>query len=353
MTASKPASSASTAIRTRAGRSRGSTIVQFSLRTRISRGAGHRRIRPRRDGRGVAGGGHGAKQRPKDGGQLVLFRVGERRGHRRLLPVEPREQLADLLASIRRQGHEHGPAVTGIPRARDPATSLERPQDTGRGRPADAHLVGEGVRLELAPDPEHPEPHERRPGEPVGRQDPRLQMSPDRGRAPEHVRDRPHRPEVERHVAELFEHLPFGRQEALPTHEDLAGDALAQLPRDVHERDDVVVGGAEVHEARAQPHLAVDERRCEVDPSVGLDGLGQGRVVGVRLDARQARGGSARSRAAAAPPSPRRPPSPALGDRAGPPRPGSARWPRGTDARRGPGRRATPSARGTAASTPA
>ncbi len=220
MTASKPASSASTAIRTRAGRSRGSTIVQFSLRTRISRVAVIGGSGPGGPDGSLAGGGHGEQQCPKDGGQLVLFRVGERRGHRRLLPVEPREQLADLVASIRRQGHEHGPTVTGILRARDPATSLERPQDTGRGRPTDAHLLGERVRLELAPDPEHPEPHERRPGEPVGRQDPRLQMSPDRGRAPEHVRDRPHRPEVERHVAELFEHLPFGRQEALPTHED-------------------------------------------------------------------------------------------------------------------------------------
>jgi hypothetical protein len=39
MTASKPASSASTAIRTTAGRSRGETSVQFSLRTRTSFGA--------------------------------------------------------------------------------------------------------------------------------------------------------------------------------------------------------------------------------------------------------------------------------------------------------------------------
>ena len=51
MTASKPASSASTAIRTRAGRSRGSTIVQFSLRIRISRGAVIVRIGLRRTGR--------------------------------------------------------------------------------------------------------------------------------------------------------------------------------------------------------------------------------------------------------------------------------------------------------------
>ena len=83
------------------------------------------------------------------------------------------------------------------------ATALERRHHARGGRPADPHRRREVARLHLTPHPQHPEAHERRPRETVGGQDLRLHVAADRGGGAEHVRDRPHRPEVERQVAEL------------------------------------------------------------------------------------------------------------------------------------------------------
>ena len=91
------------------------------------------------------------------------------------------------------------PSFASLRRVDEP-TALERRHHAGRGRPADPHRGREVARLHLAPHPQHPEAHERRPREPVGREDLRLHVAADRGGAAEHVRDRPHRAEVERQV---------------------------------------------------------------------------------------------------------------------------------------------------------
>ena len=91
-----------------------------------------------------------------------------------------------------------------------PSSVVMTPVAVGRLMPDGG---GEVARLHLAPDPQHPEPGERRPGQPVGGEDVRLHMPADRGRRAEQVRHGPHRPEVERSLAERIEDLAFGGEQ--------------------------------------------------------------------------------------------------------------------------------------------
>ena len=246
---------------------------------------------------------------------------------------------------------DHATVARVLLPANEPAT-LERGHDARRGRTADAHGLRELARFHLPPHPEHPQAGEGGPRQPVRREDVRLHVPADRGGCAEEVRDGPHGAEVERTIAERFEHLPF-RREQLVGH--AAPSAAIRSPSSratsrIASTSSSVVRKLTKHGRSHTP--SVDQRRCQVHAPVRLDRLRERVVVGVEVGRRRpVHGGSGRSRAAAARPSSRsHRPRPRFG-RAGRPRGGSARSPRGTAAPRAPGTRARASAHGTAAST--
>src|SRR5581483_10549992 len=71
-----------------------------------------------------------------------------------------------------------------------------------------------------------------------------------------------------------------GRRESLPGRGD---QALAYFARDLDEGEHVLLGRAEVHEAGAQVHLAVDERGGDVDSTVLEERLRERPVVLVQV----------------------------------------------------------------------
>ena len=132
-----------------------------------------------------------------------------------------------------------------------------------------------------------------------------------------------------------------------------AREPLAQLPRHLEQREHVVLGRAEVHEARAQPDLAVDQRRRQVDAAVGLDRLGERPGCarsGPATPAGTWRNGTIDSCGGASRTSKSSVAWTPAGRGARPPR-GCARSRRGTARPRARGTPATASGRGTAAST--
>ena len=114
-----------------------------------------------------------------------------------------------------------------------PSSVVMTPVAVGRLMPT---AGGEVAGLHLAPDPQHPQARERRPRQPVGREDVRLHVPADRGGRAEQVRHGPHRAEVERPVAERIEDLAFGGKQLVRHRPALRGDPLTQLACDVDDR---------------------------------------------------------------------------------------------------------------------
>ena len=188
-----------------------------------------------RDGRGVVA-VHGAVHRPQQPRQRIPILVVEVRRDGDLLGVEPGEQLLDLPLPRRRQGDQDHATVARVPLPSDEPATLERGHDARRGRTADAHGLRELARFHLPPDPEHPQAGEGGPRQPVRRQDVRLHVPADRGGCAEEVRDGPHGAEVERTIAQRFEHLAFRREQLVASRRTLRRDPVTQLARDVHDR---------------------------------------------------------------------------------------------------------------------
>ena len=78
------------------------------------------------------------------------------------------------------------------------------------------------------------------------------------------------------------------------------GSLAGQLHGDIDERADIVVGRAEVDEARPQADATVDRRRRDPDPAVVLDRRARARRCGRSGRPPRRHGGTGRSRAAAA-----------------------------------------------------
>ena len=191
-----------------------------------------------------------------------------------------------------RQRDQHPTLVVGIGATNRPAARLERritPVAVGRLMPTAAAKS----RASISPHTQSthsPRTTSTRAGRARARSPPCAGGPP--RRAPEEVGERRHGAEVEREVAELL-HDPAFRGQASSAHAAApCREPLAQVPRDVDQRQDVVLGRAEVHEARAEPDVAVDQRRRQVDAAVGLDRLGQGALCAFSSSRLPARGGS-------------------------------------------------------------